>query len=58
MERRGITREEVVYSLNYPDIIIKKHGKYFFRKDLGRGTIEVVARKWERFLYILTIYWL
>jgi len=58
LQRRGILKEEVIYIINFPDIVLKKHGKYFFQKKLHGGTIEVVTEKDENFLYVITLYWI
>jgi hypothetical protein len=38
---REIDKLDIEESIKYPDNIYKKYGKYYFRKLLERGTIEV-----------------
>jgi hypothetical protein len=56
MRRRNILLEEVREAIIRPDVTIKRDGRYFFRKTLRRGTIEVCALR-ENNLKLLTVYW-
>lgn len=57
MKRRKMSEEEIVEAIKYPERITKKHGKYFFKKQLDRGSIEICCEKTERHIKIVTIYW-
>ena len=58
IEKRKLTREEVIESIKSPDKTLKKHNKYFIQKNIGRGTIEIAVEKTERYIKIITVYWL
>ena len=55
---RKITKPEVLDTIRFPDKTMKKHGKYYYQKQLERGTIEVVVEKSGKNLNIITIYWI
>ena len=57
LNKRNIMEEEIIEAVKYPDIVIKKHYRYYYRKRLERGKIEIVCEKTERNIKILTIYW-
>ncbi len=54
--KRKILREEALNCVQFPDATHKKHGKHFFQKNIGRGTIEAVCEK-KDYIKILTVYW-
>lgn len=58
MKRRKIILDEVIEAIKYPDIIQKKHGKYFYNKKLNRGIIEVCCERTESNIKVITIYWI
>jgi len=58
MKQRGISKEEVLLAINNPEIMIKKHGKHYYRKILIRGNIEIVCDKRENNIKIITLYWI
>jgi hypothetical protein len=58
MEKRRVLREEIIEGIIYPDNTLKKHGKYYFQKQLDRGIIEICCEKTERIIKIITVYWL
>ena len=58
IEKRKILEQEVIEAIKYPDKTIKKHNKYYFQKNLGRGTIEVSCEKTERIIKVITVYWI
>ncbi len=57
-QKEGLLKHEIVDAIKYPDKIIKKRGKYLFRKRLEKGTIEVCCEKTERNIMIITVYWI
>ncbi len=57
IRERGFIEIEVIEAIKYPDIIIKKEDKYFFRKKNRRGTIEVICERTERDIKIITVCW-
>lgn len=57
LQRRKISEEEAIEAIHFPNKIEKKHGKYFFQKQLERGTIEVVCERTEKHINIITICW-
>ena len=58
IKKRDLTEEEIIESIKYNDKTIKKHGKYYFQKDLGSGTIEIVCEKIENNIKVITVYWI
>lgn len=58
MQERRIAQDEVVEAVKRPDRTLKKHGKYYAQKDIGRGIIEVPYERTERYIRIITAYWL
>lgn len=58
LTKRKILRGEVLDAIKYPDIILKKYGKYYYQKQLNRGAIEIVCEKIGKSLNIITLYWL
>ncbi|MDP7324269.1 MAG: DUF4258 domain-containing protein [Candidatus Woesearchaeota archaeon] len=57
LQRRKILNEELMDALHFPGKITKRHGKYFFQKDIGRGKIEACCEKTTKRLKVLTVYW-
>ena len=61
LEKRKILKEEVIDAIKFPNKIIKKHGLYYFQKNLKRGYIEVCCEKTESVIkghyYLLDIKW-
>ena len=58
IEKRGILKHEVLDAIKYPDNTNKRHEKYYVQKRLDRGTIEVCYEKTEKYINIITVYWL
>ncbi|MBI5148546.1 DUF4258 domain-containing protein [Candidatus Pacearchaeota archaeon] len=57
VEKRKITKDDVISTIKYPEKIKKKEGKYYAQKNIGRGRIEVVYEK-DKYIKIITLYWL
>ncbi len=55
---KRIPYEDVIDGIKYPDETIKKHGKYYFRKKLQTGTIEICCERTESNIKVITVYWL
>ena len=45
VRKRNLTKEEVIDAIKYADKTEKRHEKYYSRKDIGRGAIEVVYER-------------
>jgi len=56
--KRKITKQEIIDSITYPDLTLKKHEKYYFQKQLERGKIEIVCEQIESNLKVITFYWI
>ena len=56
MRTRGVLQEDVVQTILRPQKVTKQENKLLFTKNLGRGTLEVVARKSKKLLIIITTY--
>jgi len=57
MKKRGITEEEVITTINFPEKTSKKEGIYYAKKDIGRANIEVVYEK-DKYINVVTVYYL
>ena len=57
MNKRKITEDEVVITIKNPDKTIKKEGKYYAPKNIGRAKIEVVYQK-DKYINVITLYYL
>ena len=57
-KKRNVTKEEIIETIRYPDRVLKKHNKYYVQKNIGRGKIEVVYNKTEKYISIITVYWI
>ena len=57
IKKRKITEDEIINTIKYSDKTIKRKGKYYAQKDIGRGKIEVVYGK-EKYIKIISVYWI
>lgn len=57
LKKRGITEDEVINTVKYPERTYKEEEEYYAQKDIGRGKIEVVYEK-EKYIKIITVYWI
>jgi uncharacterized FlaG/YvyC family protein len=58
INKRNLTEDEIIESIKYADKITKKHGKYYAKKNMGRGIIEIIYKKTGSYIRIITVYWL
>ncbi|MBI2130974.1 DUF4258 domain-containing protein [Candidatus Woesearchaeota archaeon] len=58
IERRRFMKDEIIESIKFPDITIKKHGKYYYQKTLERGKVEIVCERTEKHIKVITQYWI
>ena len=58
INKRKITKEEIIDAIKFPDKTIKKHGLYYFQKKLERGIIEISCEKTEKDIKVITVYWI
>jgi len=58
IKKRNLTEQEVIESIKNSDKTIKKHGKLYYQKNLGRGTIEIVCKAIENNIKVITVYWI
>jgi len=56
LEKRKITKEEVIIAIKNPEKIVKRHGKYYAKKNIGRANIEVIFEK-EKYIKVITAYY-
>jgi hypothetical protein len=56
MEKRKITKDEVIDAIKYPEQIQRKQGNYCVRKNIDRANIEVVYEK-DKYIKIITVYY-
>lgn len=45
IRKRKINEEEVIDIIRYPEKILKREGKYYAQKNIGRAKIEVVYQE-------------
>ncbi len=57
MFKRKITKEEIINAIKYPEKTLKRQGKYYAQKNIGRANIEVVYEK-DKYIKIITIYYI
>jgi len=55
MERRGISEDEVINVIKFPEKTRKVDNIYYVRKKLASGTIEIVFEK-ENYIKVITLY--
>ncbi|MBU3923607.1 MAG: DUF4258 domain-containing protein [Nanoarchaeota archaeon] len=58
LQRRKITQDEAINTIIYPEITNKIRGKYYAQKETSRGKIEVVYTREDKFLKVITLYWI
>ncbi len=58
MKQRGITKQNVLDTIKYPDFVLKKHGKFYAQKNIGTGILEVPYEKTTKYIKIITVYWI
>ncbi len=58
MIERGLTRLELLETINSPDLIRKRYEKYYYVKRLQRGMIEIITEQKENHIKVVTLYWL
>ena len=58
LTRRKLSEDEIIDAIKSPDATQKKHEKYYAQKKLIRGKIEIVYEKTEKYIKIITVYWL
>ena len=58
LERRNFSKSEIIEAIKFPDKILKKYGKYYYQKVLGRGKVEIVCETTEKHIKVITLYWI
>ncbi|HSU72877.1 MAG TPA: DUF4258 domain-containing protein [Candidatus Binatia bacterium] len=58
MEERGITSQDVLDALHFPDATVKRYGQYFARRNLDRGVLCVAYERGASYIKIITVWWL
>jgi len=58
VKKRNLTKQEIIESIKNADKTLKKHGKYYAQKNIGRGTIEIAYERTESYIRVLTVYWI
>jgi hypothetical protein len=48
--QRKMRKEDVIYSIKSPDVIIKKYNQIYYHKAFEYGSIEVCCQKKENIL--------
>ena len=57
IKERKMEKVWIDETIKSPDIVKKEEGKYYVRKKLNGFIIEVVYTK-ERYINVLTVYWI
>ncbi len=55
MKERGISKDEVINTIKYPEKTIKSSDRYYARKKVSMGIIEVVYIR-EKYIKVITVY--
>ena len=55
MEKRGISEDEVINTIKFPEKTRKMGNIYYVQKKITSGTIEVVFEK-EKYIKVITLY--
>ena len=55
MEERGISEDEVINTVKYPENTRKIDELYYAKKKTSQGTIEVVYEK-QSYIKVITVY--
>ena len=55
MGERGISEDEVVNTIKYPEKTLKTTDRYLAQKKVSIGTIEVVFTR-EKYIKVITVY--
>ena len=55
MKERGISEDEVINTINFPELTQKIDNIYYARKQTVQGTIEVVFER-ENYIKVITSY--
>lgn len=58
INKRNLSKEEIINAIKNPDKTTKKHGAVYFEKNLGNGTIEIVCERTESNIKVITLYWI
>jgi len=56
--KRNLMTFEVIDVIKNSDVTLKYKRKFHARKFIGRGTVEVVYTIEEKYINIITVYWL
>ena len=57
MQERRITEEEVISIIKYAEKTEKIDDKYYVKKNVGRGIIEVCFVR-QNYIKVITVYWI
>ena len=57
LRKRKISEDEVIQTIKSPERLTKEEDKYYAKKNIGRGIIEVVYER-ENYIKVVTVYWL
>ena len=55
MKERGISEDEVINTIKYPEKTLKTTDRYLAQKKVSIGTIEVVYIR-EKYIKVITVY--
>jgi hypothetical protein len=55
MKERGISKDEVINTIKYPEKTLKETDRYYAQKKVSLGTIEVVYVI-ENYIKVITVY--
>jgi len=55
MKERGISEDEVINTIKYPEKTLKTTDRYLAQKKVSIGTIEVVYTR-EKYIKVITVY--
>ncbi len=57
IRKRKISEDEIINTIKYAEKTDKRGSKYFAKKNIERGKIEVVYTR-DKYIKIVTVYWI
>jgi len=58
LQKRKITKDEIINTIKYSENTRKTKEKFYAQKNISRGSIEVVYTTEDKFLKVITVYWI
>lgn len=56
MHARSLDKQEILDAITFPETVLKRFGRYHFKRTLNREVVEVVCEKTENHINVITIF--